>query len=128
MYDWFGGLKLHHFWEPITASSTADWRRTHITAHVIGGAVWLVVHAVIAAALGAPWSLTSHPLTRIGLVALWQAVGWEWTQHENWRPELVTPPLPPGHGYPWLSAFWDTACATLGAALVVGLLTLGGMR
>ena len=124
MYDWFSGLKLRHFWEPITASSTAEWRRTHILAHILGGMVWVGVHAAIAGLLGAPWSLTSHPVLRIALVGVWQATGWEWTQHENWRPDLVVPPSPPGTGYPWLSAGWDTACALVGAAILEGVLTL----
>lgn len=124
MYDWFSGLKLHQFWEPITASSTADWRRTHIVAHVLGGMVWLVVFAVIAGLLGAPWSLVSHPVLRVAMVGVWQAVGWEWTQHENWRPDRVVPPLPPGTGYPWLSAFWDVIFTLCGAVLLETVLAL----
>ena len=124
MYDWFGGLQVRHWWEPITASRTADWRRTHILAHVLGGMVWVVVHGIIAGLLGGPWTLLTHPVGRVLMVGAWQATGWEWTQHENWRPELVVPPSPPGTGYPWLSAGWDTGMAMVGAALFVGLLHL----
>lgn len=120
MYDWFSGLKLHHFWEPITASHTADWRRTHIVAHVLGGMVWDALAHVILLGHGTTiWvNLSTSALLRVLAVGLWQATGWEAVQHENWRPELTTPPGKPGTGYPWLSAGWDTACAVLGAALL----------
>ena len=115
-WTWFGD-RVITFWQPITAPAERWWRDTHVWAHVLGGGVWVLVQQACAVALGDAHPLTWHPGLRVALVALWQAVGWEWTQHENWRPELAG--LPPGTGYPWLSGVWDTIFAVVGATTIL---------
>ena len=117
LWEWFGG-RLVTFWQPIVDPGEKGWRDLHIWAHVIGGVVWAVVFRflVIAGPTSVWVDFRGNAGLRLAGVALVQATLWEMIQRENWRPELMDPPGPPGTGYPWLSAIWDVAFTVAGAA------------
>lgn len=87
-----------HDWDFLRPLRDADWRRTHILAHLLGGAVWyFVLHLP-------PLDLTSVQLL------LWTTViqgVWERYQRE-YDPT-----------YPLWSMVWDTGLAILGCALLL---------
>lgn len=98
----------------------------HVKAHILGGMVWdtLFRFIVVATPTHVVADFRFSVLSRLAAVGLWQLTAWEMVQKENWRPELMNPPSPPGSGYPWLSAIWDVLFTVAGAAVLEGILWL----
>ncbi len=125
--EWFNGRNLRSFWSPILDPGEGWWRKSHIWAHIVGGCVWDAIARFLIFATPGGHVLVDFRhdwwLRLLG-VGLWQLTAWEMVQRENWRPELLDPPGPPGTGYPWLSAWWDTLFTVLGAALLESVVAL----
>jgi hypothetical protein len=135
-------FKLINFWQPILDPSVIfkNWRDVHVWAHIIGGVVWtILLHFLIVATPAIAFTIFGlkiaipsillvdfrySPIRRLLGVAVIQYVLWERIQIENWRPTLMTPPLPATAGYPTWSALWDTIFATFGAFLFEGGIAL----
>lgn len=117
MWEWFG-VSYVSFWQPILSPSQKPWRDEHVRAHVY----WGVLASILLHFIVVQVTLNGHLLLldfhssavlRVTAVTVLQFTVWEYIQRENWRPELQG--LKTGHGYPWLSAIWDTLFAFLGS-------------
>lgn len=111
-WPWFNNTMVN-FADPLTAANLKSWRDEHLLAHLAGGAVWYVLFhlAVIGFARDPLWA-------QLLIVGGWQAVAWEWWQHEMWDAVCILRGRPAGFGYPWLSALWDALTAMAGAVPV----------
>jgi len=99
-------LSWKDFWQPITSKDVRFqfWRKSHILAHIIGGAFWWIFTLAAFRPL-----LTSTPALRLLMVTGVQLM-WERVQQENFGND--------SSGYPWWSALWDVLFALMGASVV----------